>query len=32
MELPTLPPDYKPDASEEYMNPMQLALFPPKTE
>ena len=27
MELPTLPPDYKPDASEEYMNPMQLAYF-----
>ena len=27
MELPTLPPDYKPEASEEYMNPMQLAYF-----
>ena len=27
MELPTLSPDYKPDASEEYMNPMQLAYF-----
>jgi len=27
MQLPTLPPDYKPGPKEEYMNPMQLAYF-----